>query len=30
MPSGVNYYRFRSGVWKQVSREYRPEAVADD
>ncbi len=30
VPAALNYYRFRSGVWKRVSRAYRPEAVADD
>ena len=30
VPAALNYHRFRSGVWKRVSREYRPEAVADD
>ena len=30
VPAALNYYRFRSGAWKRVSREYRPEAVADD
>jgi putative MATE family efflux protein len=29
VPAALNYYRFRSGVWKRVSRGYRPE-VADD
>ena len=31
VPAALNYYRFRSGAWKAVSREYRPEAgLADD
>jgi putative MATE family efflux protein len=31
VPAALNYYRFRTGKWKQVSREYRPEAgIADD
>jgi len=31
VPAALNYYRFRSGIWKRVSREYRPEAgLADD
>ena len=31
VPAAMNYYRFRKGVWKRVSREYRPDAgLADD
>ncbi|AFK18604.1 MATE family efflux transporter [Haloferax mediterranei ATCC 33500] len=30
IPATLNYYRFRTGTWKIVSRGYRPEAVADD
>ena len=26
----VNYYRFRSGKWKAISRDYRPGTAADD
>ena len=26
VPAALNYYRFRSGVWKRVSRGYRPDA----
>lgn len=29
IPAAINYYRFRSGVWKRVSRTYRPEAADD-
>ena len=27
VPAGVNYYRFASGEWKAISREYRPDAA---
>ncbi len=31
VPAALNYYRFRTGVWKRVSREYRPDVgLADD
>ncbi|WP_350355834.1 MATE family efflux transporter [Natronomonas marina] len=30
VPAALNYYRFRSGVWKRVSREYRPDAGGAD
>ncbi|KTG20241.1 MATE family efflux transporter [Haloferax profundi] len=30
IPAALNYYRFRTGPWKAVSRNYRPEATADD
>ncbi|KAB1196863.1 MULTISPECIES: MATE family efflux transporter [Haloferax] len=30
IPAALNYYRFRSGTWKAVSMNYRPEATADD
>ncbi|WP_368279804.1 MATE family efflux transporter [Halomarina oriensis] len=31
IPAALNYYRFRSNVWKRVSRDYRPGATpADD
>ncbi|KAB1189017.1 MULTISPECIES: MATE family efflux transporter [Haloferax] len=30
IPATLNYYRFRTGPWKAVSRSYRPEATADD
>ncbi|WP_283402025.1 MATE family efflux transporter [Halorubrum sp. DM2] len=26
----INYYRFRSGAWKAISRGYRPDAAVDD
>ncbi|MFB6308932.1 MAG: MATE family efflux transporter [Haloarculaceae archaeon] len=29
-PAALNYFRFRRGTWKAISREYRPEAAADD
>ena len=25
VPAALNYYRFRSGIWKRVSRGYRPD-----
>ena len=25
IPAAINYWRFRSGTWKRVSREYRPD-----
>ena len=30
VPAALNYYRFRTGTWKRVSREYRPVGPADD
>jgi putative MATE family efflux protein len=31
VPAAVNYYRFSTGKWKAISREYRPEgSVGDD
>ncbi|WP_152417883.1 MATE family efflux transporter [Haloferax mucosum] len=30
IPAVLNFYRFRTGTWKVVSRGYRPETVADD
>ncbi len=27
VPAAIVYYRFRSGIWKVVSRRYRPETV---
>ncbi len=30
IPAVLNYYRFRTGTWKAVSMNYRPEATADD
>ncbi|KAB1192038.1 MATE family efflux transporter [Haloferax sp. MBLA0076] len=30
IPATLNYYRFRTGPWKAVSRNYRPETTADD
>ncbi|MDS0220286.1 MATE family efflux transporter [Haloarcula sp. S1AR25-5A] len=30
VPAAVTYYRFRSGTWRVVSRDYRPEAALDD
>ncbi|MFT4882570.1 MAG: putative MATE family efflux protein [Natronomonas sp.] len=30
VPAVLNYYRFHTGKWKAKSREYRPEAAADD
>jgi Na+-driven multidrug efflux pump len=29
VPAALNYYRFATGKWKAVSREYRPETPAD-
>ncbi|MFB6109889.1 MAG: MATE family efflux transporter [Halodesulfurarchaeum sp.] len=28
VPGAINYYRFRTGKWKAISREYRPEAAS--
>ena len=30
IPAVLNYYRFRTGAWKEVSRSYRPGTTADD
>lgn len=30
VPAAVNYYRFATGRWKVVSRQYRPEPVLGD
>jgi len=30
VPAALNYYRFRTGPWKAVSRGYRPGQPADD
>ena len=30
VPAALNYYRFRVGTWKVVSRGYRPAQPADD
>ena len=30
IPAAINYLRFRSGKWKEISEAYRPEAAADD
>ncbi|MFP9058975.1 MATE family efflux transporter [Natrialbaceae archaeon A-chndr2] len=31
VPAGINYYRFTTGKWKQISRSYRPDTpTADD
>ncbi|WP_416839104.1 MATE family efflux transporter [Haloferax sp. DFSO52] len=30
IPAALNYYRFRTGTWKTVSMNYRPETTADD
>jgi putative MATE family efflux protein len=30
IPAALNYYRFHSGVWKRISRDYRPGATADE
>jgi putative MATE family efflux protein len=31
VPAAINYYRFTTGKWKAISREYRPETpVSDD
>jgi putative MATE family efflux protein len=30
VPAVVNYYRFASGRWRAVSRQYRPDAAAGD
>jgi len=30
VPAAINYYRFTTGKWKAISREYRPETPAGD
>jgi putative MATE family efflux protein len=30
VPAVVNYWRFSTGKWKAISREYRPDAALDD
>ena len=30
VPAALNYYRFTTGKWKAVSRDYRPETATDD
>jgi len=30
VPAAVTYHRFRSGIWRVVSRAYRPDAALDD
>ncbi|MFC7082309.1 MATE family efflux transporter [Halorussus caseinilyticus] len=30
VPAVINYYRFSTGKWKAISREFRPDAPADD
>jgi Na+-driven multidrug efflux pump len=30
VPAAINYYRFNTGKWKAISRQYRPDAAADD
>lgn len=31
VPAAINYYRFSTGKWRAISREYRPEsAISDD
>jgi Na+-driven multidrug efflux pump len=30
VPAAINYYRFTTGKWKQVSQKYRPGASAGD
>jgi putative MATE family efflux protein len=30
VPAAINYYRFATGKWKAISREYRPDAASDD
>lgn len=30
VPSLITYYRFSTGAWKKISREYRPEASPSD
>ncbi len=30
VPAAVNYYRFSTGKWKAISRQYRPDATVGD
>ncbi|MFB6121694.1 MAG: MATE family efflux transporter [Halobacteriaceae archaeon] len=30
VPAAINYYRFSTGKWKSISREFRPDVAADD
>jgi Na+-driven multidrug efflux pump len=30
VPAVVNYYRFATGRWKSISRQYSPGTTADD
>ncbi|MFC6724552.1 MATE family efflux transporter, partial [Halobium palmae] len=30
VPAAINYYRFATGRWKRISRDYRPEPHAAD
>jgi Na+-driven multidrug efflux pump len=30
VPAAINYYRFGTGEWKAISREYRPETTISD
>jgi len=30
VPAAINYYRFSTGKWKAISREYRPDASPSD
>ncbi|MFO7927707.1 MAG: MATE family efflux transporter [Halobacteriota archaeon] len=30
IPAALNYYRFRTGIWKRVSRGYRPEPAVSE
>jgi putative MATE family efflux protein len=30
IPAVINYYRFGTGKWKAISREYRPDTASDD
>ncbi|MEF8830217.1 MAG: MATE family efflux transporter [Halobacteriales archaeon] len=30
VPAAINYWRFSTGEWKAISREYRPETSLDD
>ena len=30
VPAAINYYRFSTGKWKAISREFRPDAVSAD
>ncbi|WP_430503486.1 MATE family efflux transporter [Haloparvum sp. PAK95] len=30
VPAAITYYRYRTGVWKAISREYRPDSASVD